>query len=88
MFKVGDKVRWESQAVGSRTRKEGTIFRVIPSENFVSMRKYEKTHKVMYDGGYRNHESYLIEVPWAMSSKAKSRLYWPRVSQLRKVEGK
>lgn len=86
-FKVGDKVLWESQSSGSRTTKEGTVYKVIPpgatpyiNEPTLLTFPY---HKLLFDGMPRNHESYLVVVPGGKTSNAKPKLYWPRVSHLR-----
>jgi len=88
MFKVGDKVEWESQGAGSMTRKVGFVWGVVPPQDWIYVEGYPN-HRVMFDGGLRNQESYLIEVaPSGKATKrpAKPKLYWPRASQLRKVE--
>lgn len=86
MFKVGDKVEWESQAGGNYRTKKGEVFDVINGYEAPAPGDYH-FHKTMFDGdgSPRGHESYLVEVPGGKTPKAKPRLYWPRVSQLRKI---
>jgi hypothetical protein len=86
-FKVGDLVYWESQAGASWTCKEGKVIKVLPPKYWIDRKVFMATHVVMYDGGLRNHESYLVEVPGGKTAKAKPKLYWPRVSALCHAQG-
>ncbi len=75
-FKIGDEVRWISQAAGRYKWKSGTIIHVQPANEYLPH---------IYGGGLhsrgkRNHESYVVHV--------KGEIYWPRVKHLRKVEDK
>jgi hypothetical protein len=97
-FKVGDNVSWESQAAGSLIRKKGKLVAVVPkgvsprdtdfgkAHNFFMYwgRTTTENYRIMFDGWPRNHESYLVEVPGGKTAKATSKLYWPRISQLKK----
>ena len=90
MFQVGDRVMWESQAAGSLTVKTGKVAAIVPKDtapNYFGFLKANGllSHARMFDGWPRNHESYLIEVPGGKTPKAKPKLYWPRVRQLRKA---
>lgn len=87
MFRVGDKVRWKPRAAGYFKVKKGKVIAVIPVGEVARPQDW-LFHRCMFDGdgGPRNHESYLIEVPGGKTGTATPKLYWPRVSQLRKVE--
>jgi len=89
-FKVNDEVSWRSQSLGFWKEKRGIIVAVVPAR--MSPKKYidaiielHKGHVVRTDGGglLRNHESYLVFVEPSGMSQAKSKLYWPVVSQLK-----
>ena len=87
MFKVGDKVWWESQSAGSWTQKEGKVVGVVPEGKVPDriLTAIDRFWKRMYDGFTpRNHESYLVEVAGGKTIKAMPRLYWPRTSALNK----
>lgn len=91
-FSVNEKVSWESQSAGSTTRKEGVIIFKVPADKAATNRelvqKYNPGHKnnMMFDGCIpRGHVSYVVSVP-SKSGKGKPKLYWPKVSQLKKVE--
>jgi len=81
-FQVGDEVHWKSQANASWIEKQGKIIKVVPPYFTVRCYPYEHTHKLMFDGGQRCQESYLVEVQ--LGSTAKPKLYWPRSSKLKK----
>ncbi len=99
MFKVGDKVAWESQAAASWTVKRGKVVAVVPAgilprdTDFGKAEKrtsrwgyanYFLGHKVKFDSVIpRNHKSYLVEVPGGKTAKAMPRLYWPHASKLK-----
>jgi hypothetical protein len=88
-FKLGDTVRWTSQAGGHVRTKQGKIVELVPSELPGSLRELEQMFPdcsvaSTHGHGYpRNHESYIVRVP--SGTKAKDRLYWPRVSALELV---
>jgi len=91
-MKVGDLVEWESQAAAYWTTKAGKIVAIVPDDvnplktGFGRKAYYENTHRIMFDGGYRPHKSYLVEVPGGKTAKAMPKLYWPRVNQLKLVK--
>lgn len=97
MFKVGYRVKWESGAGRGWTVKEGKIVAVVPAgafpQDILFTKKSEtptgiwENYTVMFDCPSlpRNHESYLVEVFRFPGDQAKPRLYWPRVTQLRKI---
>ena len=89
MFKIGDRVFWES----NDTKKEGVVLEVVESgeqlkyssKNCPFLDRFEKyndkkrwRHSRLSDGTVRFSESYLVAV------KDKY-LYWPVTSKLRKV---
>lgn len=87
-MKIGDRVKWSSQAGSYTKEKIGTVVGVVPAGevvNPVGMRKhfadYHPTcHELMFDGySKRDHESYLVLVE---RGKAKAKLYWPLVKYL------
>lgn len=82
---VGDMVTWTSQAGSYMTTKTGKIIKVLPANKWWSRSNYMTDFACMCDSGMRNHESYLVEV--SATGKGKPKLYRPRVSALRKVEG-
>lgn len=72
-MKLGDIVKWQSQANGSTKVKVGKIVAVVPAgQNAVAPVGYST--KNLGFGGPRNHESYLVA--------AGKLIYWPRVSKL------
>lgn len=94
VFKIGDKVTWSSQSGGSTTTKSGEVAGIVPPRTYCNWHdlrgcnideKY-KTLTRRFDGGLRNHESYIVMVKTGKTDKASPVLYWPRVSSLRLVE--
>lgn len=87
---IGDKVQWTSQAGGYETTKTGEVVFAIPSGHRVRYYANQLPRDWDYsplDGTtLRSHESFLVLVR-PQKGKAKPRLYWPRVSGLKKVEG-
>lgn len=83
-FKVGDKVRWQSQAQGSHKIKEGEVVAVLQPETRPSRHDFPDLYKTTLTGyarepGYgRSEISYVVRV--------KSKHYWPRASALRPAE--
>lgn len=77
MFKVGDEVEWESQAMGIVRLKRGTVVEVVPEGAF------PKNYRVG-DGMERRHISYVVRaVALGRSNPKRKSTYWPRVSALR-----
>jgi len=77
-MKFGDKVKWSSQANGSRKEKTGIVVEVVPAGRYPSGVGHA-------DGRPRDHESYLVKVP-TKSGKGMGKFYWPRVKDLKLVE--
>ena len=78
-FQVHDKVVWTSESQAHRTTKTGVIVAIVSTDRdpyLVLPRGYSTCGQF---GMPRNHTSYLVQVG---NSK---RLYWPRVSQLKRV---
>lgn len=75
-WNIGDRVTWESQSRGYRTRKSGVVESIIPAGSMFTLPTDEKR----YGKRCRDHESYVVHVP------GKGR-YWPVVSLLRATEG-
>jgi hypothetical protein len=79
-FKVGDVVRWSSQAGGFSKEKKGTIIEVVPAD-----RQPIKVNS----NSTRRHESYVVEVPRESGRKTlKPEAYWPVRSQLAPAKAK
>jgi hypothetical protein len=75
-FRLGDKVKWVSQANAGWLKKVGIVVEVVPEYKFP-----QHPHGC---GGYRRVESYVVEVP-GKTPKAKPKLYWPVPSLLQKA---
>lgn len=90
-FKVGDEVRWSSQAAGFAKEKRGVVVKVVPANTWLKEvikpldARSRYTVRTDFAGLPRDHESYLVEVP-GPTEKAKKRLYWPRASGLAKAD--
>jgi hypothetical protein len=91
-LKVGDKVKWASQAGGVWKDKEGVVVAVIAggrdsgerANAEIKARTQAGTHRSAFGGGWaRDHESYVVEVRQG-GPKSKPVLYWPVASKLRK----
>jgi hypothetical protein len=90
-FKIGDKVRWSSQAAGSWVEKTGIIVAVLPPgvppmKNFGEGPIYDmaRQHNANIQAGglqSRTMESYIVLVA-GKTPKSKSKLYWPLTSAL------
>ncbi len=89
-FKLGDKVEWWSQSSGWRGLKIGEIALVIPEGKSPSPDLLKEDfpacslNAMKNPGMGRDHESYIVRVP--SRTKAKDKLYWPRVSALQPVK--
>ncbi len=75
-LKLGDTVTWTSQSLGCYTTKTGQVSAIVPKDCRATDYGYKPNGGVA--GAQRNHESYVVKVGY--------RTYWPRVSQLKKVE--
>lgn len=95
-FEINQKVEWSSQSNGGYTTKKGVIAVVIPPRQ--AMDKYTAglaLKKAGYDihdirwmtdfESKRDHESYFVLVQG--NDRRMHRVYWPRVSALRPVDG-
>jgi hypothetical protein len=76
---IGDKVEWASQSQGYSKQKCGYIVAVvIPGESpnmAINLQLRGYSQNLRNPGLPRDHESYVVQVG--------TKLYWPRVSQLR-----
>lgn len=82
MFKVGDRVRWESQSGGYWKAKEGKVVEVVP---------IGKRPNNDITGGIgllgRIHVSYVVQLNGTgKGTVLKAKFYWPVVSKLTKIE--
>ena len=66
-FKVGDRVRWTSQAGGYTRAKVGVVERIVPANGQAGLKGTQFSR--------RDHDSYIVRV------KGRG-LYWPLVSKL------
>lgn len=88
-FKIGDKVKWWSQSSGWGSLKIGEVVLAIPEGRSPSLDLLGKdfpecsTSAMKNPGMGRDHESYIVRVP--SGTKAKDKLYWPRVNKLKFV---
>jgi hypothetical protein len=73
-FQLGDRVYWTSQAAGYSRMKAGLVTQVIPRGKQPKMRGI---------GMARDHESYVIRASVCDGQRKRTKLYWPRVSQLK-----
>lgn len=87
-FKVGDKVKWSSQSMGTHLKKHGTVLAVVPADTDpvmvlagLSIREKFSTPKF---GMSRRSESYLIVVGDGRFKQR--RLYWPVASLLQSID--
>lgn len=75
-FKMGDRVRWESQAAGISQMKTGEVVHVIPPGSTPDMKGV---------GGARGEESYVVKAAVESNTRMgrpRKRTYWPLVSKL------
>ena len=70
-FKVGDRVKWESQAAGISAVKIGDVIMVVPPG---------ATPEIKGAGMARAHESYVVLAKTDYSNR--KRTYWPLVHKL------
>ncbi len=86
-MKIGDRVRWTSQAKGSTVQKMGRIVEVV-RPGFKPSREWTHLHRSAGCGCSRRHESYVVlrthssrpGLPLVEHSTRKP--YWPNVSAL------
>ncbi len=91
-LRVGDAVEWTAKIRGKEYKHRGKVAGVIPpGRDFivvaaVQLDLYGRHNcKEQYpEGRPRDHDSYAVLV-WTPKATQKNKLYWPRVSQLRKV---
>lgn len=89
MFKLGDMVRWKSQAAGSQTEKVGKVVRILSKNDTphrVASAEFQN-HRRMFDGwripGPENQTvGYLVEVFDGKTDMATPKLYMPYPSKL------
>jgi hypothetical protein len=74
-FKVGDAVRWTSQAAGSWKEKVGDVVTIVPAGTCPPAGYGQR--------GMRDHESYIVHVKPA--GRGKGTYYWPLVSKLQRA---
>ena len=89
VFQKGDKVKWGSQAGGFHLEKVGVVVAVLsPGMQPLTHCNFDETKfnpdPIDSRTASRNHESYVVMVA-QKSAKARSKLYWPLVSSLRKA---
>ena len=86
-MKLGDKVEWSTRTRDPYTDKRhagtvvGVLAKMTPLEEVDMGDPYMYMRLPSWRGIWRNHESYIIHEP----GRGKGKLYWPRVSGLRKV---
>ncbi len=85
MFKLGDVVKWKSQANASWLRKTGTITEVVAPGSLPSRERFKTLYTSGGVGSTRNHESYVV-ILFAGKRGATLKTYWPRVSALKMKE--
>lgn len=86
MFKIGDVVRWKSQAGGYTKTKTGTIAAIIPAGimplKIINQRPDMLNLSRRFDGLSRAEISYLVSVRSGKTEKSSPVLYWPPVKKL------
>jgi len=87
-FELHDIVAWDTHGgKGAGERRVGRIVHVIPKDQTPNARLIIQAHaasKKFKVGFARRHESYIVRVD-AVGPGAKNKVFWPLVSQLRKV---
>lgn len=78
LFKVGDRVRWTSQAGGYVKSKEGIVAQVVPAGEYPERSRFLHLYKSAGVGKSRDHESYVVVVG--------HKPYWPLANKLQPVE--
>lgn len=91
---IGDSVEWTSSAAGTTKTKRGKVVAIVPAKGLASVvtffcqdwrERYSASGLNSLSFFGRGHESYLIAVP-TKTGRGRQCLYWPRTSQLRKVD--
>lgn len=77
-FRLGQMVRWTSQANGSAKEKRGRIVEIVPAGRLPDRERFSKLYSGSGIGSTRNHASCVVEVG--------SRYYWPRIIYLMAVD--
>ena len=97
-YNIGDQVTWKSGANGTMRTKVGIVILVVPPNIPVGRMidtRDDLINKLNYDfsavayGYNRATESYLVAVSMVTATgkpKRRQKLYWPRVSLLRKYQ--
>lgn len=76
-FRLGQTVRWQSQAHGSHKVKTGEVVEVVPEGSRPDRARFPTLYKHSGCGSARHGPSYVVKVG--------SKIYWPRVNSLRPV---
>jgi hypothetical protein len=77
-FKLGDTVKWRSQAAGYERKKVGKIAQVVPPGERPDRERFARLYRGNGCGFGRDHESYVV--------LDGNRPYWPIASKLQLVE--
>ncbi len=98
MLKRGHSVKWKTAARGHRRVKEGKIFAIVPASTSPAEAVELAGRKVAdvrarfelmfshFDCWTRKDISYLVQVD-ENNTDTMPRLYWPRSTWLKKIEG-
>jgi hypothetical protein len=92
-LKVGEWVHWVSQANGSVKYKQGLVFKLVapgqlPYELLSgNERSRYNAHAIDPRTLWRGTASVIVRVPTEGNSRAKDKLYWPRLESLRRGRG-
>lgn len=77
-FKLGDKVKWSSQAQGFRREKQGEVVEVVAAGQRPNRERFETLYRAGCGWG-RKRESYVVNT--AHPARA-PKYYWPVESLL------
>ena len=80
---IGSTVEWSSQAGSYRAKKHGVIVAIVPALMYQT--RGVPGYSIQFDGGSRNHDSYLVAVKTGKDGWGKPKLYWPLVKNLKVV---
>ena len=78
-FKLGDKVKWSSQAQGFWREKQGKVVEVVAPGRQPNRKRFEKLYRDSGCGWVRAVESYVVNT--AQPNRA-PKYYWPVASLL------